>query len=285
MNLTIDIEPLSNVLGASVRGVDLTRPVDDRIADNIRDAIHRYSLLCFPGQKLSADDQLRFANIFGKGDGGVRDTKGIGAKRTDNRGVMYVSNIRENGKPIGVLPDGEMQFHSDGAHRDSPYRATTLYGIKIPSRGGDTLFANLHAAYEALPQATKDRIDGLKTQFVYDYDAQDRDFTDDDDTNLPRAVHNLVRIHPATGRKSLYLSRLMCRRVVDMDPAKSEALLMDLFDHAEKPEFVYAHKWEIEDLVIWDNRCLNHARTDFPADEQRMLRRYTISEPDAPDNQ
>ena len=285
MNLTIDIEPLSNVLGASVRGVDLTRPVDDKIADNIRDAFYRYSLLCFPGQKLSADDQLRFANIFGKGDGGVRETKEIGAKRTGNRGVMYVSNIRENAKPIGVLPDGEMQFHSDGAHRDSPYRATTLYGIKIPSCGGNTLFANLYAAYEALPQATKDKIGGLKTQFVYDYDAQERDFTDDDDTNLPRAVHDLVRIHPATGRKSLYLSRLMCRRVVDMDPAESEALLMNLFDHAEMPEFVYAHKWAIEDLVIWDNRCLNHARTDFPADEQRMLRRYTISEPAAPDDQ
>lgn len=284
MTLTIDIEPLSDVLGASIRGVDLTKPVDDRTADAIRDHFHRYSLLCFPGQDLSATDQLRLASLFGKGDGGVRETKEHGAKRTGNRGVMYVSNIRENGKPIGVLPDGEMQFHSDGAHRDSPYRATTLYGIKIPSRGGNTLFANLYAAYEALPQGTKARIEGLKTQFVYDYDAQMRDFTDDEDFALPRAVHDLVKTHPATGRKSLYLSRLMCRRVVDMDPAKGEELLLELFDHAEKPEFVYAHKWTIGDLIIWDNRCLNHARTDFPPDEQRMLRRFTVSEPDAPDD-
>jgi len=284
MSLTIDIEPLSPILGASVRGIDLTKPVDDRTADTIRDAFHRYSLLCFPGQEISAADQLRFANLFGKGDGGVRETKELGAKRTGNRGVMYVSNIRENGKPIGVLPDGEMQFHSDGAHRDSPYRATTLYAIKIPSRGGNTLFANLYAAYDALPQATKEQIAGLKTQFVYDYDAQLRSLTDDDDSELPRAIHDLVRTHPATGRKSLYLSRLMCRRVVDMDPAESEALLEELFDHAEKPEFVYAHKWTIGDLVVWDNRCLNHARTDFPPEEQRMLRRYTVSEPDAPDD-
>ncbi|MDA1325547.1 MAG: TauD/TfdA family dioxygenase [Proteobacteria bacterium] len=285
MSLTIDIEPLSPILGASVRGIELTKPIDDRTADTIRDAFHRYSLLCFPGQEISAGDQLRFANLFGKGDGGVRETKEVGAKRTGNRGVMYVSNIRENGKPIGVLPDGEMQFHSDGAHRDSPYRATTLYAIKIPSHGGDTLFANLYAAYDALPQATKDRIAGLKTQFVYDYDAQLRSLTDDDDSELPRAVHDLVRTHPATGRKSLYLSRLMCRRVVDMDPAESEALLLELFDHAEKPEFVYAHKWTIDDLVVWDNRCLNHARTDFPAEEERMLRRFTVSEPDAPDHE
>ncbi len=97
-------------------------------------------------------------------------------------------------------------------------------------------------------------------------------------------MHDLVKTHPATGRKSLYLSRLMCRRVVDMDPAEGEALLLELFDHAEKPEFVYAHKWTVDDLVIWDNRCLNHARTDFPPEEERMLRRFTVSEPDAPDD-
>jgi taurine dioxygenase len=284
MSLTIDIEPLSPILGASVRGIDLAKPVDARTADVLRGAFHRHALLCFPGQEISADDQLRFANLFGKGDGGVRGVKEPGRKRTGNRGVMYVSNIRENGKPIGVLPDGEMQFHSDGAHRDSPYRATTLHAIKIPSRGGNTLFANLYMAYEALPRAMKDRIEGLKTQFVYDYDSQLRSLTDEEDSELPRAVHDLVRTHPATGRKSLYLSRLMCRRVVGMDPAESEALLEQLFDHAEKPEFVYAHVWTQGDLVIWDNRCLNHARTDFPPDEQRMLRRYTVSEPDAPDD-
>jgi taurine dioxygenase len=222
--------------------------------------------------------------MFGKGDGAVRGAKKQGKTRTGKRGVMYVSNVKENGQPIGVLPDGEMQFHSDGAHRDSPYRATTLYGIKIPSKGGDTLFANLYAAYDALSPAMKDRIAGLKTQFVYDYDAQERNFTEDDDAGLPRAVHDLVRTHPVTGRKSLYLSRLMTRRIVDMDAAEGEALLLDLFDHAEKPEFVYAHKWTPDDLVVWDNRCLNHARTDFPPEEERMLRRYTVSEPDAPDD-
>jgi len=282
--INIEIEPLSDIVGAYVRGIDLSKPVDDRTADAMRDAFHKYGLLCFPGQELSADDQLRFANFFGKGDGALRQAKTVGGKRTGTRGVMYVSNVRENGKAIGVLPDGEMQFHSDGAHRDSPYRATTLYAIEIPSKGGNTLFANLYAAYDALPQSMKDKIDGLKTQFVYDYDAQERNLTDDGDSDLPRAVHDLVKIHPATGRKSLYLSRLMCRQVMDMAPAEGEALLMELFDHAEKPEFVYAHTWKVDDLVIWDNRCLNHARTDFPAEERRMLRRYTVSEPEAPDH-
>ena len=130
----------------------------------------------------------------------------------------------------------------------------------------------------------KERIADLKTQVVYDYDAQERSLTDDEDSTLPRAIHDLVKTHPVTGKKALYLSRLMTKRVVDMDPTEGEALLLELFDHAEKPEFVYAHKWHVDDLVIWDNRCLNHARTDFPAEERRMLRRYTVSEPDAPDD-
>jgi len=284
MSLTIDIEPLSPVLGAAIRGIDFSRSVDDRTVHAMLDGFHKYSVLCFPGQKITAEDQLRFANLFGKGDGGVRPLKKQGAIRSGDRGVMYVSNIRENGEPIGVLPDGEMQFHADGAHRDSPYRATTLYAIKLPSKGGDTLFANLHAAYDALTPAMKQRVEGLKVQFVYDYDSQIRQFDDDRDSALPRAIHDLVGVHPATGRKSLYLSRLMCRRVMDMDPAESDALLVELFDHIEKPEFVYAHKWMLDDLLVWDNRSVNHARTDFDPAEERMLRRYTVSEPDAPDD-
>lgn len=285
MTTTIDIKPLSDILGAVIHGIDFSKSLDDQTTKVIQDAFHKYALLCIPGQSITADDQLRFANLFGKGDGGIRGPKAIGAKRTGKRGVMYVSNVKENGKAIGVLPDGEMQFHSDGAHRDSPYRATTLYAIEIPSKGGDTLFANLYAAYDAMSDRMKERVEELRTQFVYDYDAQERNFTNDRNSVLPKAIHPLVKIHPATGRKALYLSRLMCRRVVDMDPAESEDLLMELFDHAEKSEFVYAHKWSVDDLVIWDNRCLNHARTDFPAKERRMLRRYTVSEPEAPEDQ
>jgi taurine dioxygenase len=154
-----------------------------------------------------------------------------------------------------------------------------LFAIKIPSRGGETLFANLQAAYDALPEAIKLRIAGLKTRVVYRYDATSREGTDEDDPNMASAVHDLVKIHPGSGRKSLYLSRLMTRNVVGMPRAESDALLDELFAHAEKPEFVYAHRWTPGDLLIWDNRAVNHARADFPADEVRLLRRYTVSEP------
>ncbi len=281
MTTTIDIEPLSEALGMAVRGIDLRETLDDRTQDEIRALFSKHCVLCFPDQKISAEDQRRFAAMFGRVDGAYRSKSSGDLKKSATRGVMLVSNIRKDGKPIGSLPDGEMQFHSDGAHRAYPYRATTLYGIKIPSTGGNTMFANLQAAYDALSSEMKERIETLQTQTVYDYAAQDRSTIGSDPT-LPRAQHPLVKTHQVTGRKSLYLSRLMTETIPEMGHEESEALLAELFDHAEKPEFVYSHKWTPGDLVIWDNRSTNHARTDFPDEEQRLLRRYTVSDPDAP---
>ena len=280
MVAVIDVEPLSPALGAAVRGIDWRKPVDDETARMVRDAFTRYSVLCFPDQKISSDDQVRFAGVFGKADSAYRKPPSQDFEGARQRGVMLVTNIRKDGKAIGFLPDGEMQFHSDGAHRVPPYRATTLFAIKVTSRGGETLFANLYKAYETLPEAMKVRLDGLETRFIYNYDATDRSEVREDDPRLPVAVHPLVKTHPDSGRKSLYLSRLMTRNIVGMDRAESDKLLDFLFDHAERPEFVYAHRWTPGDLVIWDNRCTNHARADFPAEETRLLRRYTVSEPD-----
>ncbi len=281
MNVTIDTEPLSEVIGSRVNGIDLRETLNDKTKAALQRLLAEKCVLCFPKQEISAEDQSRFANIFGRADSGPRERSTGNLKSSAKRGVMFVTNIRENGVPIGSLPDGEMQFHSDGAHRDYPYRATTLYGIKIPSHGGNTLFANLQVAYDMLSPEIKDQIKNLTTQTVYDYSAQDRS-TIGSDPELPRAQHKLIKVHPVTGRKSLYLSRLMTEMILDMDHDESEMLLANLFDHAEKPEFVYSHKWTPGDLVIWDNRSTNHARTDFPSEEQRLLRRYTVSDPAAP---
>lgn len=275
----IVIEPMSPVLGARVRGVDLSRHTPEPVKQELRDAFHRYGVLCFPDQKLEPDDQFRFASIFGRADTGKAGRIVANEGKERERGVMIITNIRENGKPIGALPDGEMHFHSDGSHRDVPYRATTLYAVQIPSRGGETKFANLYMAYETLPDEMKARIADLKASYIYDVYATLRDQVNESAENLSNAVHPLVKTHPATGRKSLYLSRLMSRSIVGMEREESDALLEELFEHAERPEFVYAHEWTVGDLLIWDNRCLNHARNDFPADEIRLMRRVTVSEP------
>jgi taurine dioxygenase len=275
---TLSVEPLSPAVGARITGIDLHRPVDETDARALRDAFARFAVLCLPGQSITAQDQAAFAALFGRVDADTSRRADDPGQSRSRRGVMLVSNIRKDGKPIGVLPEGEMHFHSDGAHRARPYRATTLYAIKVPSRGGDTLFATMAAAYEALSPDLQRRLDGLEARHVFNYNRTTREEMRADATDV--AVHPLVRVHPDTGRRSLYLSRLMTRDIVGMDRAESDALLEQLFDHCERPEFVYAHRWIPGDLVIWDNRCVNHARTDFPADEARLLRRYTVSEPD-----
>ena len=277
----MEIEKLTDSFGARIHGLDLSVPLNREDHAELHKAWLDYQVLVIPKQNLTQEEQIKFARTWGEFPKRERYEKRA-EKGTADKSIMLVSNIRENGKPIGSLPDGEMMFHSDGAHRSSPYRATTLYGIKIPSRGGDTLFANLYKAYDALPLKTKTLVENLVTRIVYDYEAVDRAHTIAANPVLPRARHSLVKVHPNTGRKTLYLSRLMTQDIVDMPAAEGEDLLLELFDHCEKPEFVYAHKWKVNDLLIWDNRCSNHARTDFPPDEQRMLRRYTVSEPDAP---
>lgn len=276
----MDVQPLSPVLGARVTGIDLSRETPEALKQELRDAFNKYGVLCVSNQKIEPEEQIRFAGIFGRADASKmgRPVRNEGKER--ERGIMLITNIRENGEPIGALPDGEMHFHSDGSHRDVPYRATTLYAVQIPSRGGETKFANLYEAYETLPEATKQRIAGLKAGYIYDVYATLRDQVKEDAENLSNAVHPLVKTHPETGRKSLYLSRLMTRNIVGMDRAESDALLNELFEHAERPQFVYAHEWSVGDLLIWDNRCLNHARNDFPAEEIRLMRRVTVSEPE-----
>jgi taurine dioxygenase len=233
-----------------------------------------------PAPGIDIEDQIRYASVFGnvdgEGNGQLRFAEG---EKRPKRGVMFVSNLRENGDLVGVLPDGEMHFHSDGAHRERPYLGTTLYALILPSRGGETKFANMTAAYEALDPAMKQRLEGLQGRFVYDVRATLRHQTDESDDALSTATHSLVRRQPDTGKPALYLSRLMTRSIVGLEKAESDALLARLFDHCEEQRFVYAHSWTLGDLLLWDNRCLNHARNDFPSEDQRHLRRVTVSDP------
>ncbi|MEE8332956.1 MAG: TauD/TfdA family dioxygenase [Alphaproteobacteria bacterium] len=272
---TLRIEPLNPVIAARVTGIDLHRPIADDSARELREAFARHAVLCLPDQKITPQDQIAFASLFGLVDANYRSQTTMHDRQQPRRGVMLVSNIRKNGEPIGVLPDGEMHFHSDGAHRDVPYTATTLYAIKVPSQGGDTRFAAMEAAYEALPDDIKHRLDGRDAHHVFNYNETTRDKMRQDDPAT--STHPVVRVHPDTGRRSLYVSRLMTRDIIGLERPESDKMLAFLFDHCEKPEFVHAHRWAPGDLVIWDNRCVNHARSDFPPEETRLLRRYTIT--------
>ena len=154
--------------------------------------------------------------------------------------------------------------------------ASMLYAIEVPSVGGNTLFANGYRAYETLPPDVKRRIEGRKALNVYDYDAAATKRGSQVRPGVPSYAHPLARTHPATARRALYVNRLMTVRIEGISPHESEELLEFLFNHQERREFVYEHVWRPGDLLMWDNRCTLHARTDFPANERRLMRRVTI---------
>ena len=260
---------LSAALGAEIIGIDLREPLDDARVAQLREVWHENLIILFRGQKLSEDDQVRFAGYFGP-------PAKIHRYGQSNPAVMLISNIREDGKLIGALPDGEMQFHSDQCHQERPAMASMLYAIEIPRVGGNTLFANAYRAYETLPADIKQHIEGARALNAYDYDTGATVRSTKVATDAPSYVHPVVRSHPATGRKALYVNRLMTRRIEGLPPKRSEELLNILFDHQERREFIYEHVWRPGDLLMWDNRCALHARTDFSADERRLLRRVTI---------
>jgi taurine dioxygenase len=265
------VRPLSPALGAEIVGIDLTKEIDDLTFAQIRDAWHDHLVILLRDQELSEEDEVRFAEKFGPP--AVIHTKQF---VRNHPAVMLISNIREDGKPIGALPDGEMHFHTDQCHQERPAMASMLYALEVPSAGGNTLFANGYKAYATLPDAIKRRIDGRKALNAYDYDTASTKRGTRLADGVPSYVHPVVRTHPATGRKALYVNRLMTVRIEGLSADESDELLDLLFEHQERREFVYEHVWRPGDLLMWDNRCTLHARTDFSPDERRLMRRVTI---------
>ncbi|HWG06376.1 MAG TPA: TauD/TfdA family dioxygenase [Beijerinckiaceae bacterium] len=268
----LSIRPLSPCLGAEILGLDVSRPLDAATSEAVRDIWHENLVVLFRGQSLDEDEQVAFAECFGPLNRSAVQRPHHSKK---NSAVMFVSNIRENGELIGAHPDGEMHFHTDQCHQEKPCSATMLYAMEIPSQGGNTLFVNGYAAYESLAPEIKAKIDGRRAINGYDYSHAEKRGTVLRE-GIPHASHPIVRTHPATGRKALYVNRLMTLFIEDMPADQSEDLLLALFAHQEQKQFVYEHVWTPGDVIVWDNRCTLHARTDFSAAERRLLRRVTM---------
>jgi taurine dioxygenase len=272
----LEVVPLTKYIGAEIRGIDLREKPSDDVVKAIYQAWLDHLVIVFPGQQLSQDDLLRVTGFFGELGERSRPPKYF-PKGYDSilPGIMLITNIRENGEPIGALPDGEMMFHHDTIHKEIPTKATMLYSVEIPSTGGDTLFASGYAAYETLDRKIRDKLEGKNALHHYNYGSTVRG--DGKGTEAyGEMIHPVFRTHEDTNRKAVYVNRLMTVKVLDMDEAESEDLLNAVFDHSEKPELVYTHKWRVGDLLLWDNRCSSHARTDFPSSERRLMLRTTI---------
>ena len=272
----LQIRPLSPALGAEIRGVDVSRPLQPATFAAIRDCWHAHGVICLPGQELGEAEQVRFGSHFGE----LAATQGEYAISKSHPAIMYVTNEKEDGRYIGALPDGEMFFHSDMCYVERPSMATMLYAMAIPKSGGDTLFASTTRAYDALPEQTKQRLEGLKAVNSYEPGNEapmvGMRLKTGSSSKARSFAHPVVITHPVTGRKALYVNRLMTESIVGMAKEESDALLESLFDHVEQPRFVYEHRWTKGDLLVWDNRCVLHARRDFDASELRKLRRVTV---------
>jgi taurine dioxygenase len=271
-----EVVPLSRYIGAEIRGIDLRQQPDEATVQAIYQAWLKHLVLIFPEQNLSQEDLIRATGFFGRLGKISRPPKYFPAGYSRILpGIMMISNIRENGEPIGALPDGEMMFHHDMIHADIPSKATLLYALEIPSAGGNTLFASGYAAYDTLDPAIRAPLEGKSALHHYNYGSTIRGDNRGTEAFAEQA-HPVFRTHEDTGKKAVYVNRLMTVKVLDLPEDQSDRLLKAVYDHAEKREFVYEHVWRVGDLLLWDNRCSSHARTDFPSTERRLMLRTTV---------
>ena len=271
-----EIVPLTRHIGAELRGIDLRGKPDEETVRAIYQAWLDHLVIIFPEQELSQQDLVRVTGYFGEIGELSRPAKYFPKGYSKLLpGIMLISNIRENGEPIGALPDGEMMFHHDMIHAAVPSKATLLYSVEIPSAGGNTLFASGYAAYDSLDPGVRARLEDRKALHHYNYGSTSRGDSKGTEA-FGECVHPVFRTHEDTGRKAVYVNRLMTVKILDLPDDESERLLNVLWDHSEKREFVYEHVWRKGDLLLWDNRCSSHARTDFPSTERRLMLRTTV---------
>ena len=271
------VKPSGFACGAEIQGVDASKPLDAETVAAIRKAWLDHQVICLRNQDLTGEDQRRFAGYFGQVGAYMRPTSRQHPKHQSNT-YMLISNIREDGKPIGAHPDGEMMWHTDTAYHEHPHMATTLYGVEVPKVGGDTCFSNQYAVYEALPERLKTRLKGAMAINAYEFGTTVKTFAKYDREKVPHHAHPVFRKHPETGRTAVYVCPLMTEELVGFPEEESRAILDEIYALQAEPRFIYPHKWQVGDLVMWDNRCLLHARTDFSREERRMLRRVTIED-------
>lgn len=280
----LSIRKLGEPLGAEITGIDLTQAIDSETFKRIENAFHEHCVVVFRNQRLTPQAHLAFSRRFG--DLLVHVLKQYNDPEIPQ--VLVLSNIVENGKPIGIQ-DGGQYWHTDLSYTAEPSRCSLLYAVEVPFENGvalgDTLFVNTCAAYEALSGEMKAKLAGLKATHSYNalYTRMQQktgsrvELDEDQKKSVPEVVHPIVRTHPFTGRKSLYVNEGFVTGIVGMAEAESERLLAELFEHVTQPRFMYRHKWQPGDLLMWDNCSTQHnAVANYGPHQRRHMRRTTV---------
>ncbi|KAI3590640.1 Alpha-ketoglutarate-dependent taurine dioxygenase [Cupriavidus sp. U2] len=274
-----EIRPLNAALGAEVIGLDLDRPLSAEDFRRIHRAHLDHHVVVFRDQRITPAQQIAFSRRFGPLQIHVLHQFQL----ADHPEILIVSNVLKDGKPIGLGDAGHF-WHSDLSYKETPSLGSLLHAIELPAEGGDTLFANMHAAYDGLPAALKQKIDGLTAEHTYlarYAELQKRspwrpNLTPEQIAQVKPVVHPVVRTHPETGRRALFVSEHFTTKIVGLPDDESRALLDELFAHSVRPEYVYRHQWREHDLVFWDNRSLLHLAAGTPDHLRRVMFRTTI---------
>jgi taurine dioxygenase len=276
----ITVTPLSTALGAEIGGIDLSVAPDGDRLEAILAAWHGNLVLLFRDQNISDEAFLDFSGRLGTLDLAPITVSGK-HYRPELPELAVISNVIEDGEPIGALGNSEAVWHTDMSYNDDPPMASLLYAIEIPPSGGNTGFCNMYAALGALPGATRRRIDGLSCKHDSSHNSAGETrsgFADEfaRREDIPGAVHPLVCTHPDTGREVLYLGRRGNAYIPELSEADGEALLDELWSYTVPADNTWHHEWRVGDVLLWDNRCTMHRRDDFDPATRRIMHRSQI---------
>jgi alpha-ketoglutarate-dependent 2,4-dichlorophenoxyacetate dioxygenase len=283
--MSTQFQPLGPCIGAEVEGIDLCEPLTGAQAEEIHAAMDRYAVLVFHKQSLTNEQHLAFTQALGGLENTARNTLRPAADFRLPPTFADVSNLDGNNKPYAqddrrrLFAIGNRLWHSDSSFKAVPAKYSLLRAVRVPSKGGNTEFAHMGAAYETLDEETKELIEDLVCEHSQLFSREAigfTEFTPEERERFKPVRQRLVRTLPRTGRKSVYLSS-HAGTIVSWPLAEARLLLRDLTEHATQREFVYSHKWQVDDLVIWDNRQTMHRGRPYPASEARDVRRTTIA--------
>ena len=283
----VETRPLSPALGAELKGYDLSAPLDAGIAQALRDSLHQHSVILLRGQQLTPARQVEISRLFGD----LRTSFYNQYAAPGQPELTVVSNIVEDGRAIGIVDAGSL-WHTDASYLKTPDMYTQLYAIEIPhdDQGvplGDTLFISTAAAYEALPSDMRQKLLKLRAIHSFQHHLAKKDakgqlkrapLTDEQKAKTPDVSHPVVRTHPVTGRKSLFVTEGHTASIEGLPPDESQELLEFLWKHVTQPQFMYRHKWAEGDLLIWDNCSTQHLATmNYAPHQRRRLYRAGVA--------
>jgi taurine dioxygenase len=273
----IEVHPLGPQIGVEVRGVDV-RTLDDAGFATLYRAWLDHNVLVVPGQVLAIDEFLRYSRRFGV----IHPHPSKSTRHPDYPEItlLGVNKFGADGQlDMAIYRRGAEGWHTDGAYDEEPFKATQLYALAVPSTGGDTFFASMYAAYDALPPRLKQRLEGRIGAFTYGGRRKATALLNAEDREWTPVFHPIVRVHPETGRKALYFDPGKILAIEGVEAAESDALIDELTERMIRPDGQYRHRWRKGDIVIWDNRCSYHkAAGDYPPDEDRIHWRVSIKE-------